>query len=96
MGRRLLVVGLVVALLPPLLFWLVALLGPLMPHCTAGSAPTSGCEIYGINLNWLVSLSVLALMASFVTVPVGGVTVLIALIVLMTSKGERKPNEREP
>jgi hypothetical protein len=60
-----------------------------MPGCTAGSAPTAGCEIHGANLNWLVTLAILAILGSFFTVPLGAFIALVGLI-LFVHKGRSR------
>ncbi len=58
-------------------FWL------LMPSCTGGSgdAPT-GCTLLGINLNWLITLTILAAMGSVIAIPIGIALMLIGALVV--------------
>jgi hypothetical protein len=72
MSRAVLMIGLLLCIVCPLIAGAGLWLAQFMPNCIGGSSgPTSGCYLFGVNFNWLVSLATLAFMASFFTVPLG-------------------------
>lgn len=67
----------------------IGLMG-LMPGCTGGSSgPASGCYLSGLDLNWLVQLSVVSFVGSFIVVPIGVLFVVLSAVVRALSKGDR-------
>ena len=90
MGARVVFVGVALIVLVPL-FALVGLGSSQFLGCSGGgsSGPVSGCEIFGLSLNWFVSLATLAFIASFFSVPVG-VVVLLCGFSLLIYEGRRR------
>ncbi len=77
-SRKTMFVGLVVALICPAVMVVGMKLWSHMPRCQAGdTGSASGCILAGINLNWLIDLTVLALPGAFLFVPLG---VLLAIV----------------
>ena len=65
-------IGLFVTLLCPAVLFFGLVLGSLMPNCGAVySGPANGCVLLGINLNWLINLSLLSYVGAFFLVPIG-------------------------
>lgn len=80
-GRMLLRAGVFITLALPLFAALGYGIWTLMPGCTGGSGgPPSGCVLFGIGLNWLISLTILAFLGSFFSVPLGLLVMAIAAI----------------
>jgi len=80
MARKFLITAIVATASAPLLVGIGLALSHFMPHCTwAASAPAGGCELLGLNLNWLITASTVAFAISFFSVPIGLVGVLVGL-----------------
>ena len=78
MRNKILPIGLFVALICPAVLFVGFGLWSQMPHCGAGdSGPAKGCVLLGINLNWLIDLTVLSFVGAFFLVPIGLLTMLI-------------------
>lgn len=78
----LLLTGIFVAALLPLVAGLLLGLSSLMPGCHgsgSSGSPMSGCELGGIDLNWLLELLTPAILLSLLTVPVGLLLCLVSL-----------------
>lgn len=76
--RRTTIAALIVGLSCPLSFGIGLALSVFMPNCEwAASAPAGGCFLFGINLNWLITVSTVAFVGSFFSIPLG---LLIAFI----------------
>ena len=84
MLRRIVIAGLLVALVCPAIAAVGLWSTHFMPSCTGGSSgPASGCLLAGVSFNWLVQLSTPAFLASFVTVPVGALIALCGVATLL-------------
>jgi len=93
MPRRIVIAGLLVALVCPAIAAVGLWSTHFMPGCTGGSSgPASGCLLAGVSFNWLVQLATLAVLASFVTVPVGALITLCGVATLLLKA--RKQRQR--
>lgn len=54
----------------------------LIAGCNVGGSggPASGCYLFGLNLNWFADSSVVVLVGSMVTIPVGLAMVMLTLL----------------
>jgi hypothetical protein len=83
MGRKFLIAAVSIAASAPLIFAIGFAISQFMPHCTwAASAPGGGCELFGLSFNWLITTSTVAFVASFFSVPIGLLGVVVSLIVI--------------
>jgi len=93
MPRRIVIAGLLITLVCPAIAAVGLWSTHFMPGCTGGSSgPASGCFLAGVSFNWLVQLSTLAFLASFVTVPVGALITLCGVATLLLKA--RKQRQR--
>ena len=92
MARKIVIAGLLVGLVCPAIAAVGLWSTHFMPGCTGGSSgPASGCLLAGVSLNWLVQLATLALLASFVAVPVGALIMLCGVVMLLLkSRNQRQ------
>jgi hypothetical protein len=82
MGRNTVIFGLVLALICPVVSGLGLALSSFMPGCTGGdSGPAAGCILHGVNLNWLIQISILAFMGGFFLVPAGVLVIVIGTLI---------------
>ena len=80
--RRTTVAALMVGLSCPLLFGIGLALSVFMPSCQwAASAPAGGCFLFGINFNGLITVSTIAFVGSFFSIPLGLVIAFIGSLV---------------
>ena len=83
MGRKFFIATVIIAASAPLIFAVGLALSHFMPHCAwAASAPAGGCELLGLSFNWLITASTVAFVASFFSVPIGLLGVVISLVVI--------------
>lgn len=81
MGPKLVICGLVVALLFPFIF-IFGMVAHSAMGCTGGgsSGPVAGCHVLGVELNFIAAMATPAFVASFFAIPLGIVLVIIGAI----------------
>lgn len=79
---RLFRIGLFLSAGVPLLGFGGVLTSGLIAGCKVGGSggPASGCFLFGLNLNWIADSSLVVLVGSMVTIPVGLAMVMLALV----------------
>lgn len=81
MGRKLVISGVVVALLFPFIS-IVGMVAHFAMGCTGGgsSGPVAGCHVLGVEFNFIAAMATPAFVASFFAIPLGIVLVIIGAI----------------
>jgi len=59
-----------------------------MPGCQAGSAPTSGCILFGLDISWLVHSLLVVSLGFFFLMPIGFGLLIIGIVAILL--GRRK------
>lgn len=96
MGICILIAGLVIGAFFPLLVLLGGITHDLM-GCSGGgsSGPVGGCRFLGIEFNLIAAMATPAFVASFFTVPIGGILFFIGLVMSAFDSGDQEKDSAE-
>ena len=83
--------GLFTLLICPAVMLVGAVLWPLMPSCRGGSNAITGCILFGVNLNWLYDLFILAFLGAFFLVPLGILILVVGAVFYIRDLPDKSP-----